>query len=180
MPRRWLLARQHSMKKTEDVLVMNHFIMGKESKGAITLPDGSVVWLHAESELTYPEQFPSSERKVQLRGEGYFEVKEDKEKPFRVETGELTVQVLGTRFDIKNYQSANTTETTLLDGSVAIHTPAGNRQILLKPNEKFVWNKETHTGQVSRVTASDYILWTNDRLVMTNEPLAAILFKLGC
>ncbi|MCC8154735.1 MAG: FecR family protein [Tannerellaceae bacterium] len=164
--------------KIENAVVMNHFIMGKESKGSITLPDGSIAWLNAESELTYPENFSASERKVQLKGEGYFQVKEDKKRPFWVETGDIQVEVLGTWFDVKNYENRNITETTLLSGSVAVYISSINRRLTLKPNEKFVWNKNEHSYSVDSVTGSDYILWTNDRLVMTNERLSDILFRL--
>lgn len=56
--------------------------MGKDSKGSVTLPDGSIAWLNANSKLVYPEKFSDKYRKVKLEGEGYFEVKRDEKAPF--------------------------------------------------------------------------------------------------
>ncbi len=159
-------------------IAMNHFLMGEDSKGSIILPDGTVAWLHGNSKLSYPEEFASDFRKVQLEGEAYFEVVENKKAPFYVETEDMTVNVLGTRFNMKNYNYQPTTETTLLSGKVEVLFPSTGQRVLLEPNQKIVWNKATRNEKLSQVNAADYIVWINDRLVFTNEKLSTILFKM--
>lgn len=82
----------------EEQLIMNRVIMGKGSKGSVTLPDGTTAWLNANSMLIYPEQFSDNKRSVKLEGEGYFEVVRNEKAPFFVETDGMIVNVLGTLF----------------------------------------------------------------------------------
>ena len=88
----------------EEQLIMNRVIMGKGSKGSVTLPDGTTAWLNANSMLIYPEQFSDNKRSVKLEGEGYFEVVRNEKAPFFVETDGMIVNVLGTHFNVKNYE----------------------------------------------------------------------------
>lgn len=159
----------------EYAAVMNRVIMGKESKGAVTLPDGTVAWLNAGSKLIYPEAFADDCRRVKLEGEGYFEVVRNEKSPFYVETEQMTVNVLGTCFDVKNYTNRATTETTLLSGKVEVYFPTTNKRIMLKPNQKVSCDKQTGAWQLSEVKAADYVVWIQDKLVFTNEKLSIIL-----
>lgn len=104
----------------EEQLIMNRVIMGKGSKGSVTLPDGTTAWLNANSMLIYPEQFSDNKRSVKLEGEGYFEVVRNEKAPFFVETDGMIVNVLGTHFNVKNYENKETIETTLLSGEVEV------------------------------------------------------------
>ena len=74
------------------------------AKSKITFPDGSIVWLNAGSKVKYDSNFAKASRKVELTGEGYFEVSKNKELPFVVSTGKLSVKVLGTKFNLKSYE----------------------------------------------------------------------------
>lgn len=80
---------------SSEPIVQNRVIMGKDSKGAVTLPDGTTVWLNAGSMLVYPDRFSDNKRSVKLEGEGYFEVVRDEKAPFFVETDGMVVNVLG-------------------------------------------------------------------------------------
>lgn len=168
------VARQSNSEQ----VILNQVIMGKDSKGNVTLPDGTLVWLNADSKLLYPEKFSSASRRVKLEGEGYFEVVRNEQAPFYVETNGMVVNVLGTRFDVKNYEAKNTVETVLLTGKVEVCFPGTDKSILLKPNEKIICDKQTGTYKLSQVRAADYILWINDKLVCTNETLAMVIHKM--
>ncbi|MFA4870062.1 MAG: FecR domain-containing protein [Pedobacter sp.] len=100
----------------------------------VKLNDGTKVWLNAGSKLRYPVLFAGNERKVELIGEGYFEVTHDQRKPFKVISAEQTVVVLGTRFNVNNYQDEAVVKTTLLEGSVRV--TANQLTKLLKPGEQ--------------------------------------------
>jgi ferric-dicitrate binding protein FerR (iron transport regulator) len=93
----------------------------------ITLPDGTKVWLNAASSLKFPASFSKlKDRRVELVGEGYFEVAKDKAHPFIVKTDKQEVEVLGTHFNINSYADEVSTKTTLLEGSVAVRHLEGS------------------------------------------------------
>jgi transmembrane sensor len=99
----------------------------------VMLPDGTGVWLNAESSLRYPVAFGDAERKVELRGEGYFEVAKDPQRPFSVLTGTQRVQVLGTHFNINGYGDEGVVRTTLLEGKVKVEQ--GLQTAVLQPGQ---------------------------------------------
>lgn len=165
-------------KELKDPVVMNQVIMGKESKGAITLPDGTVVWLNANSKLMYPDKFSPHTRKVSLEGEGYFEVVKNEASPFLVETKDMVVRVLGTHFDVKNYPSKKSWEMTLLSGKVEVNFLSGGKTVVMQPGQRISCPNGSDNYQVNKVEAAEYILWINDKLVFTNEYLSVILHQL--
>src|SRR6185312_4176868 len=101
----------------------------------IQLPDGSLVWLNAASSLKYPTAFATSERIVELKGEGYFKITKDRTKPFKVKLADGSeVKVLGTHFNIMAYENENSKDVTLLEGSVEI--TKGNNEQNLTPGQQ--------------------------------------------
>lgn len=175
----WMGSRQlGGMLDMQQSIVMNHVVMGKGSKGSITLPDGTLAWLNADSRLIYPETFDADSRRVKLEGEAYFEVMHNEQAPFYVETDGMVVNVLGTHFDVRNYSTGFTLETILLSGQVEVFFPATRKRVLLEPNQKITCNKRTGNYETKAVNAADYIVWINDKLVCTNERLADVLHKM--
>lgn len=170
--------KQFFHSSSTEQLVMNHVIMGKESKGPVTLPDGTIAWLNANSKLVYPEHFQPGKRQVQLEGEGYFEVVRDEKAPFLVETDGMVVNVLGTHFNVKNYENKETVETTLLSGKVEVFLPGLDKSIALKPNQRISCDKQSGAYKLAEVDAADYIIWIGDKLVCTNEKLSVVLHKM--
>lgn len=114
---------------------LNQLVVPRGGRYAITLPDGTRVWLNADSRLTYPASFHGAKREVELVGEGYFEVAHDKDHPFVVNVRDAAVNVLGTRFNIRAYDDLPL-ETALLEGSVAFSRGAASH--ILKPGEQAV------------------------------------------
>ena len=90
----------------------------------------------------------------------------------------MTVNVLGTSFDVKDYSDKANSETTLLTGKVEIVLPNNPNSILLKPNQRITLNKQTGVHEIKEVDASEYILWINEKLVCNNEKLSVILHKI--
>lgn len=130
----------------------------------LTLPDGSKVWLNAESSLKYPIAFSDHERRVTLSGEGFFEVKEDARKPFIVESLAQTLRVTGTTFNINSYDDLPTV-TTLASGSVSLTDHSG-KSTSLKPGQQSLLQETGFT--IRNVDASDYTSW-KDGLIVFNE-----------
>ena len=103
---------------------------------SVRLSDGSKVWLNVGSTLKYPTAFNAKQRKVTLKGEGYFEVQKDKTRPFIVEDGSLSIKVIGTHFNVSSYQDDPNIKVTLLEGAVEIDKKG--KTLLLKPGEQAV------------------------------------------
>ena len=134
--------------KPERKLPQQHTAETKQLKQVLTpagsrmktmLPDGSVVWLNADSKLTYSNNdFSSETREVTLDGEGFFDVKKDTRKPFIVHAGRINIKVLGTVFNVRSYSSDKNIETTLLRGKIEISQPSfpAAKKIILHPHEK--------------------------------------------
>lgn len=93
----------------------------------VLLPDGTRVWLNASSSLRYPARFTGSERRVELTGEGYFEVAQGKEAPFFVTTAGQEAEVLGTHFNINAYEDEGVVKTALLEGSLIVRVKSQSR-----------------------------------------------------
>jgi transmembrane sensor len=114
------------------------------SRSNITLPDGTSVWLNADSKLTYRSDFGRRNRDVTLSGEAYFDVSPDKGSVFTVNTRDLVIKALGTEFNVKSYPDEDATETTLVSGSIEIAvTDEGiaSRPVLLKPDQRIIYSR---------------------------------------
>ncbi|MEQ7799293.1 FecR family protein [Pedobacter sp. ASV1-7] len=148
----------------------------------INLPDGSKVWLNAASSLKYPVSFsPSKERKVTLKGEGYFEVSENKTKPFVVHTNKQEVIVLGTHFNINTYNHG-IIKTTLLEGVVKVSLQKEDKNtlesIILKPGQMALNNNDKIT--IKEIPyAADQIAWKDGYFVFDNANIKEIMTDLS-
>lgn len=148
--------------------------IGSQTK--IILPDSTVVWLNSGSSLKYSKAYGKKNREVTLTGEGYFEVKKDKSKPFYVHTDSLDVRVLGTTFNVKAYADEANVTVSLIEGSVDVSLPTSKNKgsRLMKPNEKIVFNKQTKKIESSEVDASRSSLWTTGKLCFVDATLEQI------
>ncbi len=140
----------------------------------LNLPDRSRVYLNAASSLTYPSSFSGSKiRRVELLGEGYFEIAEDKEHPFIVESLGQQVEVLGTHFNINAYQNEPALKTTLTKGSVKVSNTSGNQFSILKPGEQSILTD--HSINVTKVDTDLAIAWKNNEFIFENESIESIM-----
>ncbi|MFV0270072.1 MAG: FecR family protein [Macellibacteroides fermentans] len=141
----------------------------------VTLADGSKVWLNAGSTLHFPTRFSNRERLVTLNGEGFFEVRANKEKPFIVSASGYRVKALGTSFNVYAYKQSDEFETALLTGKVEIATPNSEHSLTLSPNNKAILEKGSLKTQP--IENIDYFLW-REGIICFNEPLSGVLKKL--
>ncbi|MDR1919140.1 MAG: FecR domain-containing protein [Tannerellaceae bacterium] len=149
---------------------------GQQSK--LSLPDGSLVWLNAETQLVYTAERDS--RRISLTGEAYFEVKHAQDRPFIVETENVSIHVTGTKFNVSHYAQTAITETSLLEGSVYLSIPGktGESGERLFPGEKAVYDARLRTFSKRSTHAAREILWKNGILVFENEPFDGLIKKL--
>lgn len=141
------------------------------------LADGTHVWLNAESELRFPESFSGSERRVYVKGEAFFDVANDKARPFVASTTRGDIRVLGTRFNLTDYDGRPLTA-TLVEGSIRFRTPDG-RDFGVKPSQQLTFDEASGTVDVQTVDVSVYTAWTDHRFVFRNQSLEDIMTTLS-
>jgi ferric-dicitrate binding protein FerR (iron transport regulator) len=163
--------------KIEPVVMMNTLTTPAGGQYHLVLPDGTGVWLNAASSLTYPVAFNGNERRVQLKGEGYFEVSKDAARPFYVKTYAQTVQVLGTHFNVNAYVDENETKTTLLEGSVSVQNSA-HKQVKLSPGQQAVCTTSS-AGIIRNADMDEAVAWKNGKFLFRNTELHAIMRQLS-
>ena len=146
----------------------------------ILLPDGTSVTLNHYSSLSYPKQFKSDNREVELSGEAYFEVSKSKKHPFIVQTETIDVQVLGTHFNVDAYPDNPDVKTTLLTGSVAVSNKNNSVHMVLKPNEVAIYNKvEQKLTRKVLENAGDEVSWRHGEFIFDDLPLQEIARELS-
>ena len=173
----------------------------KGSKTRIQLPDGTQVWLNADSRITYNEKFLGAVREVELTGEAFFDVSRDESRPFIIHTDAIDVKVLGTSFNVRSYANEKNTETSLIHGSVEITLVKSpdRKKIILKPNDKLIVRNDAGTvakdtdnegGKTPPVLMLEKInykkadnsavetLWVMNKLAFDDDPLEDIALKI--
>jgi ferric-dicitrate binding protein FerR (iron transport regulator) len=143
-------------------------------KTSVMLPDSSVVWLNSASSLRYNRNFNSKERKVSLNGEAFFEVRKDKSRKFRVETGSLNIDVHGTSFNIRNYLNDPVQEVTVTEGVVGISCRAREIRRLTK-GEQALLNRESGKITFTRENPDMITAWKNNELIFRNTPVEEVI-----
>lgn len=128
----------------------------------LLLPDGSVAWINAKSELKYSPWFGTANRKLYLNGEAYFEVSRNEALPFSVFAGNMEVIATGTMFNIRSYTDDNQSEVQLLEGGVDVLV-AGQRYSLA-PDEKIIYDKSLDLITKEPVDAYMAMQWTKGKL----------------
>ncbi|MCF6332713.1 MAG: FecR domain-containing protein, partial [Draconibacterium sp.] len=149
----------------------------------LILADGSTVWLNSGSTLRFPASFLNmDERKVELNGEGYFEVTKNEEKPFIVNTSELDVKVYGTSFNVTAYEGYNSVTVALVKGKVSLlkNYVGGQKElIVLKPNEAVEYNSDEKKLYLStNLHMEKYTGWKNGYIVFYGDPIDKVIQRL--
>lgn len=135
------------------------------------LPDGSQVWLNAESRLTYSDDF-NEKRSVTLSGEAFFDVKKNSEKPFEVHTAKALVKVLGTSFNVKAIVSDSVEEVLVVTGRVRFFG-GGKNSAILTPGDAALMSKDGSI--ITRPGDANQVAWKNKRLIFKKTPLHEVL-----
>ncbi|WP_296619179.1 FecR domain-containing protein [Marivirga sp.] len=139
----------------------------------LVLSDGTKVWINSESRLKYPASFGTDKRVVELSGEAYFEVAHDASRPFEVVTGNQTIRVLGTSFNVTGYPKEETIS-TLLEGKIQIET-SKNKTAVLSPGDQAIYHPQNQKLHKKQVNVEHSIAWKNGLFYFKDKQLEHIM-----
>lgn len=143
----------------------------------ITLSDGSKVQLNSASTLRFPKQFSSTVRKVYLSGEAFFEVRSDKDRPFKVYAGNVRTTVLGTAFNVRAFPEENQARVTVAEGRVSVDVitseeDSSSTTMLLQPNQWATYSDSGKQLQKGQGEIRELIAWKDGILIFDNKTLS--------
>ncbi|QNK61755.1 FecR domain-containing protein [Pedobacter sp. PAMC26386] len=144
------------------------------SRKVLTLSDGTIIRLNANSKIIYPKHFTDSSRKISLSGEAYFEVSKDAKRPFEINSNHSHTTVLGTVFNLKDYAGEEKSALTLVNGRVLFAAKRTGKKVIITPNEQAVILSD---GSLTKkeVYVDAYSGWKDSRLVFQHQSLKEIV-----
>lgn len=158
-------------------LEFNKVLVPRGGEYQLTLSDGTKVWLNSETELKYPVAFKGKERRIFLKGEAFFKVSHNKDKPFIVVSDRQNVKVYGTSFNVKDYKDEEFVQTTLEEGSVKVFDNKSERSSFIRPGEQAVLSK--NKLNVVKVNVNQYTSWKEGEFIFEHEKLEDIMKKIS-
>ena len=169
-------------EENKDSVTVSEYNMIRTPLGgeySLTLADGTKVWLNAMSELRYPVAFGEGVREVELKGEAYFEVKKNEDKPFIVKTDEFNVRVLGTSFNISAYLDSPLSHTTLCSGHVRINDRMNpGKEVDILPGEQLLFHRDNREMSVREVDTDVFVSWREGFFQFDNNTVEEVFMIL--
>jgi|AntDeeMinimDraft_5_1070356.scaffolds.fasta_scaffold00437_10 hypothetical protein len=164
--------------------VYNTLIIPYGKRSEIVLADGSKVWLNSGSKLVFPAKFALEKREVYLEGEAIFEVIHNKSKPFFVKSQNHEIKVLGTVFNVSNYDDDKAIYTVLKSGSVQINYTVNSifnaeKNIRIKPGMMCTFDKTKRSTKETNVNVERYFSWRDGVFIFKNDSLKSIMKKIS-
>lgn len=146
----------------------------------VTLPDGSVITLNANTEITYLKSFEeNATRKVELTGEAFFEVERNPEQPFVVQLNEGTVEVLGTSFNIQAYKKMDVIDVVVAAGIVRFGSEVKDESVVLEAGDRGILNKENNQVNQEMNTDVNFLSWKTRQIVFEDMSLDQVIQTLN-
>ncbi|MFC5045821.1 FecR family protein [Aquimarina hainanensis] len=159
---------------TEENIVIAENTNSSKGKEVI-LADGTKVWLNKNATLQYPNRFSSNIRNVELKGEAFFDVAENKEKPFVITMNDSEVTVLGTSFNIKN--DSTETKVTVATGKVGVKASHINASVVVTPGYTAFLNAHELVAYENR--DKNFMSWKTGIFEFNNTPLTEVITYLN-
>lgn len=166
-----LLAYKRSQEPETETIVYNKVCVPRGGEYRLVLSDGTGIWINADTELKYPIRFGSGTREVYVRGEAYFEVTKDTLRPFVVHTSRGSVKVLGTEFNVRDYDDEQAVVTTLVKGNVEYRN--NDSYVVLNPGDQAIDADDKIS--LGRVNPEEYVGWKDGKYIFSNETLANLM-----
>lgn len=141
----------------------------------LDLADGSKIWINANSQFQYPNQFEGNQRLVELEGEAFFDIARNPEKPFIIEAGDLRIKVLGTSFNVRNYSNDNFAQITVRSGKVEVTNIHGGFTEILEANDQLTFDKKRlKIRDLSTDKNLNALAWWSGKLVFVDEKMSRV------
>ncbi|WP_423130368.1 FecR family protein [Gaoshiqia sp. Z1-71] len=169
----WSLSQKSSDLGTEQ-LSYHEVSSPPGIRSKVQLPDGTTVWLNAESRIRYAIPFARATRELELTGEAFFDVAKNANAPMDVKFNNITVRVLGTQFNVKAFPDEDHLEVVLKEGSIELQNDvadADREAVRLYPNQQWKYDKTEQVSSLNQVDAEKYIAWHRNILILNNTPM---------
>lgn len=160
---------------------LNKLIVPIGKTAQLKMLDGTMVYMNAGSQLVFPVIFNDIERQAYLSGEAFFEVTHNEQFPFKVVTGNINVEVLGTKFNVAAYPNENEIETFLLEGKVKVTENKSffkKNEEYLKPLQRAIYVNNGGKIEIKDVNDTDYITWYKGYISFKSVKLSTVINKL--
>lgn len=167
----WQYVQNH---RVEEVAWVECFVPAGEIRTVI-LPDHSEVMVNSGSSLFYPAEFKGKNRNIYLSGEAKFSVSPDKKKPFIVKTQDMSVEALGTVFNISSYPDDKKTAASLVEGKIKVNINSGQESFILNPEEQIVYDRETGRSEHKHVRLDYVLAWEKGQMVFQSASLYTVV-----
>ncbi len=185
--RPWLKIAAALLLIAASGFVINYFVFrstdvkfqAADTTQSVTLPDGSTVILNKHSELSYASTFGEMNRKVILKGEAFFEIAPDIQKPFIISINNAEVEVLGTSFNVQGYDNRKEIEVTVQTGLVKFSVPEENKEVKLEAGEKGTYSKVAKELRSTTNEDINFLAWNTRKLLFTESDLRSVVETLS-
>ncbi|MNE24036.1 fec operon regulator FecR [compost metagenome] len=149
---------------------------------SVSMPDNSIIWLNANSSISYSNLYNTTKRELKLSGEAFFQVTKNHQKPFIVHSGNISTTALGTSFNISAYEKDQIVRVVLVTGKVAVDLKKSfnnEKRVILTPGKMIEFENKNAKWTSSMINTNSVTLWRNNKLVFVNELLPDALRKLA-
>lgn len=168
-------VREQPACEGEKEILLDKLIVPAGKRSFLTLSDGTRLWVNSSTKVIYPRLFKGDKREIYVDGEVYLEVTRNPDMPFYVKTGQMSVRVLGTSFNVCAYPEDDRQQVVLAEGRVEVRAQA-HPAAVLTPDELYEYDRQTDETSVKDVEASDYTSWKNGYYQFAGQQLS-VLFK---
>ncbi len=132
-----------------------------------------MLWLNSVSSLKYPRVFSGNNRLVELNGEAYFEIKENKKRPFIVKSNNVDLVVLGTEFNVNAYSDEPFLAATLVNGTIKVNS--NDKAVILKPNQQAALSYADGSLKVNNPRMDEVLAWKNGKFKFDNVNIQVMM-----
>ncbi|PWD98663.1 FecR family protein [Marinilabilia rubra] len=150
-------------------------IVSNSTREEMVLSDGSSITLNSGSTFSCKQPFSKEQRTVELNGEGYFEVEGNKEWPFVINTGEVSIRVTGTRFNVRAYPNIDVTEVSVIEGIVEVSPLGGSDLVRLAKGQTALFDKNDEQLIVKQSTDPNLLAWLTQKIRFDDESLSNVV-----
>ncbi len=169
---------QYQSSTNEQAVIQTLVSAGVDDQKQVELPDGSVVWLNKGSELLYPENFYATSREVYLKGEAYFDVAHNQEKPFIVHAGISKTTVIGTSFNLRAYGKEDDIRLTVVSGKVAFTLTDDRERVIVTPGNMANLNRNSKSIVHGENPDLNFLSWKTKELKFNDCPISELITAL--